>query len=139
MSASNLTIGLTFDNTMIKQEFTELDEPVPTALNWVKTWITNGARIVLQTYRTGDDMADAIDYLTENGVMIHAVGGKCDLYVNAAAFGCPVITPKASDPYVDWTKVGTQVNNLVLAHRETYKNSTFEAADATLHQIGEIE
>lgn len=71
-------------------------------------------------------LSDAVSYLRENGVNLYAVNENPtqrswtvspkvygDIYVDDAAFGCPLIFPSGFNrPCVDWQEVGPELMRL---------------------------
>ena len=129
-------ICVDFDGTIVDHRFPELGEPVPDAIKWLKRLHKCGARLILYTMRsdggfTGDVLTDAVRYLEEQGVSLYGVNHNpnqqdwttspkvyADLYIDDAAFGCPLIRPAGfARPCVDWRKVGPAVEHICLSRR----------------------
>ena len=76
----------------------------------------------------GPTLSDAVDFLEKNGIKLYGINKNpdqkswtkspkayADIYIDDAAFGCPLIRPKGfKRPCVDWEKVGPAVFELVL-------------------------
>jgi hypothetical protein len=65
-----------------------------------------------------DTLQEAVDYLTQNGVVLYGVNENktqkywtssqkiyANIYVDDAAYGCPLIQPENGRPYVNWLKL----------------------------------
>jgi hypothetical protein len=123
-----------FDGTIVDHCFPAMGAPVPGALKWLKRYNTYGISIILFTMRSDSEMhptalSDAVAYLEGNGVTLYAVNTNptqatwttspkayAHLYIDDAAFGCPLIQPRGFNrPCVDWDVVGPQVERLCLS------------------------
>jgi hydroxymethylpyrimidine pyrophosphatase-like HAD family hydrolase len=129
-------ICVDFDGTIVDHRFPEIGEPVPDAVKWLKQLHKCGAKLILYTMRSdggvmGNALTAAIQYLTSEGVTLFAVNQNpsqrewtsspkvyAELYIDDAAYGCPLIKPKGfARPCVDWKKVGPQVEHICLSRR----------------------
>jgi len=114
----SLYIGIDFDGTMVEHKYPEIGEPVKEALEVVKDLQAAGHKIILYTMRSDERLAQAVDYLEENGIKPYAVNDNpsqkhwttskkiyCNLYIDDCTLGVPLITPDKGKPYVDWEEV----------------------------------
>lgn len=122
-----------FDGTIVDHRYPDIGEPVPGAIQWLKRLHKCGGRIILFTMRSDEPgrmlLTDAVDYLRREGVELYGINRNPDqdtwtsspkaygeLYIDDAAFGCPLIFPrKFARPCVDWKKVGPQVEHMLLS------------------------
>ena len=130
-------ICVDFDGTIVDHRYPEIGEPAPVAIVWLKRLQLLGAKIILFTMRSnrGDGinfLQDAVVYLEENGVQLFGVNRNPDqdiwtsspkaygeVYVDDAAFGCPLIHPKGfARPCVDWKKVGPQLEHMLRSRKK---------------------
>lgn len=126
-----MIIGVDFDGTIVTHEFPEIGKPVPGAIDTLKALIANGHEVFLWTMRghaTGektkenltvskerDTLKEALEYLKENGVDIKGNVSPAQfstspkqyaaLYIDDAAFGCPLVVQPGGRPYVNWRLV----------------------------------
>lgn len=121
--ASGLIIAVDFDGTIVEHVYPQVGQPVPGAAGWLQTWQAYGARIILWTMRSGQELADAVEYMANNGILLWGINENPDqhtwtksrkayaqLYVDDAAFGCPLIPGLNGDrPMVDWSIIGPAV------------------------------
>lgn len=133
---NEMYICVDFDGTIVDHAFPEIGFPVPGAIKWMKRWAEAGAKLILFTMRSdgqksGTVLSDAVAYLETNGVALHGVNRNPDqaswstspkayaqIYVDDAAFGCPLITFAAFNrPCVDWDVVGPSIE-AVLSKRD---------------------
>ncbi len=122
----NVTIAVDFDGTIVFHEYPEMGSAVPGAVDWIKKFQETGARIILFTMRSDREerkyLAEAVEFLRERGVELDGVNtnpgqenwtsspkAEAQLYIDDAAFGCPLKLPSIGRPYVDWSIVGPQV------------------------------
>lgn len=129
-----MIICVDFDGTIVDHCFPEIGKPVPEAIKWLKRLNQHGAKLILYTMRSDSRifktaLSDAVNYLESNGVELYAVNENPtqlswttspkvngDVYVDDAAFGCPLIFPEGFNrPCVDWKKVGPQLERMFLA------------------------
>jgi len=136
-----------FDGTIVDHRFPDIGTPVPGAIFWMKKWQRAGAKLILFTMRSnhrgeaspefpdvkgGDYLNHAVEYCRERGVEFWGINTNPqqgswtsspkaygDLYIDAAAFGCPLRqNPRMGGrPYVDWDIVGPAVLALVEAKK----------------------
>lgn len=117
-----LKIAIDFDGTIVTHRYPEVGTPVPGAFEWMKKWQDAGATLYLWTMRDGQHLLDAIRFIESNGITMSGYNNLTDqkgwtqspklyakIYVDDAAFGCPLITPVGERPYVDWFIVGPGV------------------------------
>jgi hypothetical protein len=121
-------ICVDFDGTIVDHRFPEIGPPVPGALEWLKKFQNEGAKLILFTMRSdggrsGDSLTRAVNYLKENGISLYGVNKNPtqvhwtnspkaygQLYIDDAAFGCPLIHPEGFQrKCVDWEIVGPGV------------------------------
>jgi hypothetical protein len=127
-------ICVDFDGTVVDHCYPRIGQPVPEAITWLKRLQSQGARLILFTMRAdngdgGSYLQEAVDYLEKNGVILYGINRNpdqdswtsspkayADVYIDDAAFGCPLIHPKGFQrPCVDWKKIGPQLEKLRLA------------------------
>lgn len=135
--SKDFVIGIDFDGTIVDHKFPDIGAPCPGALEWIKTFISLGAKIVLWTMRSdgqkhGDVLTEAVDYLRRNGVELYGVNRNptqdewthshkayCHVYIDDAAYGCPLVYNfnGSEKPMVDWSEVGPAVRDMILEHK----------------------
>ena len=118
MQIKNLTICLDFDGTVVTHEYPAIDryigaEPV------LRRIVQEGGRLILWTMRSGQPLADAVNWFKERDIPLYGVqrnptqdswttSPKCyaKLYIDDAGIGCPLKPGlKGERPYVDWEAV----------------------------------
>ena len=132
-------IGIDVDGTIVEHEFPSLGKPVPGAIEWMKRFNELGGKLILHTMRfdMGEGkmyLRDAVEYCEQNGVELYGANKNktqwtwtkspkpyCHIYIDDAAFGCPLIYPGQGRPFVDWSIVGPGVEAMLLAPRESKK------------------
>ena len=121
-------ICVDFDGTIVDHVYPEIGEPAPEAIIWMKQWQMCGANIILWTMRDGKELQEAVDYLRNNGIELYGANKNksqshwtkspkayAHIYVDDAAFGCPLIQPEGFNrPCVDWKTVGPAINRILL-------------------------
>lgn len=124
--SKSLIIGVDFDGTIVEHEYPEIGRPVPLALETLRECINLGARVILWTMRSGDELQAAVDFLASHRVSLFGVNRNpetdwstspkayCHVYVDDAAFGCPLMKAvKTRRPVVDWSQVASALLDAV--------------------------
>jgi trehalose-6-phosphatase len=106
-----------FDGTIVKHEYPNIGDPVPYALEKLKEMQELGISLILFTMRSGDKLDEAVEYLKSNRISLYGVNvnptqkhwtkspkAYGHLYIDDAAWGCPLIYPKDARPFVDWSR-----------------------------------
>jgi hypothetical protein len=114
----SMFIAVDFDGTIVMHEYPGLGAPVPGALETILRWIDEGKKIILSTMRSGPQLQEAVDYLTQNGVTLFGVNTNptqhswtdspkvyAHVLVDDTAYGCPLVDGDTERPYVDWSKI----------------------------------
>lgn len=113
-----MIIGLDFDGTVVEHAYPEIGRPIPGAIEKLKEFADAGHLIVLNTMRSGQKLAAAVRYLESNGIELYGVNETprqrawtkspkvyARVYIDDAAYGCPLIYPKQGRPHVDWSRI----------------------------------
>jgi hypothetical protein len=120
-------ICVDFDGTVVDHRYPDIGKPAPQAVEYLKEWIGRGAKIILFTMRSGGELKEAAEYLEAAGITLFGVNRNPtqdkwtdspkaygQLYVDDAAFGCPLVQPEGfARPCVDWSVVGPKVAALL--------------------------
>lgn len=111
-------IGIDFDGTIVFNDYPKIGKPIPGAIEWLKFFSKKKIGIILYTIRTGQPLADAVEYLSKE---IYLAGvnenpyrpnvGKLDVsyYVDDKAIGTPLIYDLHKKPCVDWSIIGPKL------------------------------
>ncbi len=129
-------ICVDFDGTVVDHCFPEIGEEAPKAIYWLQRLQDLGARLILFTMRSdtsfgGSMLSDAVAFLENNGIELYGINKNpdqdswtespkayADIYVDDAAFGCPLIKPDGfRRPCVDWETVGPALVERLLRRR----------------------
>ena len=129
-------ICIDFDGTIVDHCFPEIGTEAPKAILWLKRLQDQGAKLILFTMRSdtsvgGPMLSDAVSFLEDKGIKFYGINKNpdqdswtkspkayADIYVDDAAFGCPLIRPKGfRRPCVDWETVGPVLLERVLRGR----------------------
>ena len=113
-----MIIAIDFDGTIVENEFPEIGDPVPLAIETILDLQKMGNEIILWTVRIGIPLKEAYEYCTKNGITFLGVNENptqkfwngspkayASLYIDDAAFGCPLIRRKGHRSYVDWAEI----------------------------------
>lgn len=111
-------VGIDFDGTCVTHEYPAIGKPVDNCLDVLYQLQDAGHKLILYTMRSGERLAQAVEYLEENGVRLYSVNENptqhhwtasrkvfCHLYIDDAALGCPIEQLESGRPVVDWYEV----------------------------------
>lgn len=111
-----MIIAVDFDGTCVTHEFPYIGRDIGAAL-WLRKFVDNGAKLVLNTMRSNQYLMNAVEWFTSNGIALYGVNENptqkewtdspkvyAELYIDDAAFGCPLIAR-----HVNWEIVGPQI------------------------------
>lgn len=126
-------ICVDFDGTIVEHQFPRIGAQVPLAMFWMRRWQELGAKLILWTMRSDDPesgrlvLQEAVEYLKDYGIELFGVNknptqvwssspkAHAHMYVDDAAVGCPLVHPDdGARPYVDWSRVGPEVEAVLL-------------------------
>lgn len=120
---SEFIIAVDFDGTIVTHDYPHIGRCVG-ALPWLQAFAEAGAKLILLTMRSDNPHAlkQAVQFCRDGGVEFWAVNDNptqtswttsrkvyAHLYIDDAAFGCPLIYSGEDQPYVDWAIVGPAV------------------------------
>jgi hypothetical protein len=135
-------IGVDFDGTCVTHEFPKIGRDIG-AVPVLKKLTEVGHRLILFTMRSdielpesnstgvktvgGNYLSEAIDWFASQEIPLFGVNENpeqhtwtkspkpyCDLYIDDAALGCPLVfNPRLHErPFVDWVRVARQLTHL---------------------------
>ena len=130
-------ICIDFDGTIVDHRFPDIGEPVPGAIEWMKEWQQEGARLILFTMRSGKGLDEAVRWLVWHEITLHGINHNPDqdswstspkayghLYIDDAAFGCPLSTVQGfARPSVNWEIVGPAVLHMIMIINRSSKST----------------
>ena len=115
-----LVIGIDFDGTVVVHDYPRIGQQIG-AVPWIKQAQDLGAKFVLNTMRSKEHLAEAVQWFEDNGIELWGVNRNptqrswttspkvyANLYIDDAALGCPLVIPDIDGfrPFVDWDIVG---------------------------------
>lgn len=114
----SLYIGIDFDGTCVTHAYPALGEPLDGCLEVLTKLQDAGHKLILYTMRSGERLVEAREYLEDNGIKLWAVNENpsqkywtespkifCNIYIDDAALGCPLVIPEKGRPQVDWSEI----------------------------------
>lgn len=134
-----INLAVDFDGTIVVHEFPHIGEPVPGAFEWLKRFQEAGARLILWTMRSdsrkgegkenGPVLTQAVEFCRANGIEFWGINENpeqgswtcspkayAQIYIDDAAFGCPLRENPNGRPFVDWDQVGPAILNILQEH-----------------------
>jgi hypothetical protein len=119
-------VGVDFDGTIVEHRYPEIGKPVFGAIKALKRLRKAGVHIILWTMRSGRELEEAVAYMERAKIPLYGVNcnpdqsswttspkAYCNIYIDDAAYGCPLIYPEDGRPYVDWTDVAHDILEMV--------------------------
>ena len=114
-----MIIAVDFDGTCVEHAYPDVGQDVPGAAEVLLELTQSGHLILLNTMRSGVPLAAAVAWFRQKEVFLSGINtnpaqtewtasNKCEasLYVDDAAFGCPLILPPGfKRRCVDWSVV----------------------------------
>lgn len=70
---TNVKIAIDFDGTIVEHEYPEIGKEKLFAFQTMKELEKKGARLILWTFRIGNELDDAVEFCRKNGVEFYAV------------------------------------------------------------------
>lgn len=117
MIKQGTVVAVDFDGTIVTHEYPEIDKPLPYCIETLKKITDAGGKIILYTMRSGETLAQAVDYLIDNDIKLWGINKNPDqhiwtdspkvyaqIYIDDAALGTHTLQDPvfSSRPYVDW-------------------------------------
>jgi hypothetical protein len=112
-----MVIAVDFDGTCVTHEYPLVGRDIGAA-DVLRRLVAIGHKLILWTMRDGKELQDAVEWFGLNRVELWGVGvnpeqhewtgsrkAYAKLYIDDAAFGCPLIANGKDRPYVDWSAV----------------------------------
>lgn len=101
-----MIIAVDFDGTVVDHRYPLVGPPAPLAIETLYDLIAKKHKLLLFTMRSGQGLADALTWFVAHGITLWGAQYNPELYIDDAAFGCPLIQPEGFNrPCVDWQKV----------------------------------
>jgi len=114
-----MVICVDFDGTCVEHCYPDVGQSAPQAVRVLKKLVEQGHKLILWTMRDAIELGHAQQWFKDNEIPLYAsqrnptqddwtLSPKChaQLYIDDAAFGCPLIQPFGyKRPCVDWKAV----------------------------------
>ena len=112
-----MIIGIDFDGTCVTYDYPDIIEDIGSAAV-LRKLVAKGHQLILYTMRYGLNLHQAESWFGKNKILLYGVNDNpsqkewttspkvhADLFIDDRALGCPLVYPKAGEPYVDWVEV----------------------------------
>ena len=109
-----MDIAIDFDGTCVTHDYPKTGNDIG-AQKVLKKLLESGHNLILYTMRSGAGLENALQWFIENEIHLYGIqynpeqarwtsSNKCyaQLYIDDAALGIPLVTPRQERPYVDW-------------------------------------
>ncbi len=131
-----MIIAVDFDGTCVTHEYPNMGKDIG-AEPILKALVASGHKIILLTMRDSLELEDAVKWFSDREIPLFGINDNpeqyvwtsspkvyAQLYIDAAALGCPLIHPVrpefsmfSSRPYVNWSAVAQMLG--VFSHDQT--------------------
>ncbi len=71
--SKHLTIAVDFDGTIVENRFPKIGKPILFALETLKKLQEEGHQLILWTYRSGNELQEAVAFCNSNGIYFYSV------------------------------------------------------------------
>lgn len=125
MKKISVVLGIDFDGTCVTHEFPNVGRDIGAA-PVLKKLVEAGHQLILFTMRSDKYLTDAVNWFIKNEIPLYGIqenptqkhwtsSPKCyaEIYIDDAAFGCPLIYNGFDRPYVDWDEVEREIFSLI--------------------------
>ncbi|MGZ2371903.1 BT0820 family HAD-type phosphatase [Ancylomarina sp. YFZ004] len=97
-----MIIAIDFDGTLVEQKYPKVGKEIPFAIETLKMLQAKGHRLILWTYRSGNKLAEAVEFCSSRGVEFYAINKnypeeifddsisrkiKADMYIDDMNYG----------------------------------------------------
>ena len=73
-----MIIAVDFDGTIVQHKYPKIGKEIPFAIKTLKLLQEKGHKIILWTYRSGDELEDAVKFCNKKGLVFYAVNSNYD-------------------------------------------------------------
>ncbi|HYQ57718.1 MAG TPA: hydrolase [Draconibacterium sp.] len=73
-----MIIAVDFDGTIVKHKYPSIGKEIPFAIKTLKAFQERGHKLILWSYRSGEDLEKAVEFCRKQGLMFHAVNNNFD-------------------------------------------------------------
>ena len=120
-------IAVDFDGTCVTHEYPKVGKDIG-AVPVLKKLTDNGHKLILNTMRSGKELAAAIKWFIDNDIPLYGANENptqkswtdspkvyAHLYIDDAGIGCPLIFDHAvsSRPFVNWNAVEEYLEKII--------------------------
>ena len=76
MKLSNKKLAIDFDGTIVEDAYPRIGKAQPFAFETLRQLQTNGYRLILWTYRSGEALEAAVEFCKKNGIEFYSVNSS---------------------------------------------------------------
>jgi hypothetical protein len=123
---SGIKIAVDFDGTIVEHEYPAIGKEKLFAFLTLKELNKKGARLILWTFRTGQELDEAVEYCRKNGVEFYAINRNYPEEVLNETVGRKIdadifIDDKNIGGFPGWSEVWQMLNPFDLEQKEAEK------------------
>ena len=71
-----MIIAVDFDGTIVKHKYPSIGKEIPFAIKTLKIFQQRGHKLILWSYRSGEDLEKAVEFCRERELIFHAVNNN---------------------------------------------------------------
>ena len=122
-----MIIAVDFDGTIVTHKYPAIGKEVPYAIKALKLFQERGHKIILWTYRSGEEVEQAVHFCKERGLIFHAVnnnfeGEEFDNTYSRKIYADMYIDDRNILGIPDWEKIYRMLTSEELNNKEKKKN-----------------
>jgi hydroxymethylpyrimidine pyrophosphatase-like HAD family hydrolase len=111
-----MIIAVDFDGTIVEHRYPEIGEEIPYAIKTLKSLQNLGHTIILWTYRSGEELQEAVDFCKKNGLEFYAVNNNMpdevyDPLASRKIYADVYIDDRNIVGLPDWLTIFKMINN----------------------------
>ncbi len=92
-----MIIAIDFDGTIVEHRYPDIGKEIPNALRILKKLKEDGHILILWTYRSGEELKQAVKYCKKNGLVFHSINSN----LNEDEMDFPCSRKIYADLYID--------------------------------------
>jgi len=113
-----MIIAVDFDGTCVEHRYPAIGAEVPGVVDTLRDLVSAGHKLILWTMRSGERLTEAVLWFQDRGIDLWDRNRNpmqkswtsspkvfAHVYIDDAAFGCPLVHPDEGRPYVNWWAV----------------------------------
>ena len=106
MKNESLTIAVDFDGTIVEHKYPKIGKELPFATHTLKALQDKGHRLILWTYRAGEELMEAVEFCKNNEIEFYAINKNYP----EEKFNNKISRKILADLYIDDRNIGGMIS-----------------------------